>query len=71
MLLRRSASDELIERWNKYNATAIPFKKGIVKFFEEGIWKNPDAWLQKPKLINAADEARRQLLEQRAHAAGN
>jgi hypothetical protein len=69
------AADKLIDLWNKYSSTEMPFKKGVVKFFEEGIWKTPEAWLQKSKVVNAADEARQQLADERAreraHAAGN
>lgn len=59
------AADGLVDSWGKYKDSYDPFKKGIVKFLEEGIWKNAEVCSKKPAIVNAADEARRQLAEQR------
>jgi len=43
------AADSLIELWGKYSALDIPYKKGVFKFFKEGLWGSPDVWVSGSK----------------------
>lgn len=38
------AADSLIEHWRKYESADIKFKKGVFKFFKEGLWRTPEQW---------------------------
>lgn len=43
----QEAAETLVSLWNQYEKTEIEFKKGVFKFFKEGLWKNPDGWKSK------------------------
>jgi hypothetical protein len=38
------AANSLIEIWQQYSSAEIEFKKGVFKFFKEGLWKSPEKW---------------------------
>jgi uncharacterized protein YdaU (DUF1376 family) len=38
------AAEGLIASWQAYESAAIEYKKGVFKFFKEGLWKSPEQW---------------------------
>jgi hypothetical protein len=57
------AAHELVKRWNQYDKTDLDFKRGVLKFFKEGLWNKPEAWEKKAKkpFESAADKVRKQM----------
>jgi len=43
----KEAAESLVSLWNQYENTDLDFKKGVFKFFKEGLWKNPASWKSK------------------------
>lgn len=44
----KKAAEEIVNLWNQYEKIDIPFKKGVFKFFKEGLWDHPEKWKSQP-----------------------
>ena len=57
----RQAAEALVSIWQEYEAADIDFKKGVFKFFKEGLWKQPRSeWGRRTLSESERREARSQ-----------
>lgn len=45
------AAESLVSLWKQYESTPMEFKRGVAKFFKEGLWSKPSAWGGKTKQL--------------------